>query len=147
MMFPKLVLTLATTVASPLPSIQITDDLTVEAQYLEENQRAQYEGLLVRLEDFAQLKTEIVHADAACSTRIDAISASHQEQLLSMRQDFERRTAGYVARIDELGATLGNERQRHARTRESYKYYRWVTYGIGAAIMTTTGIMFWAIAN
>lgn len=146
-MLPKLVLTLATAVGSPLPSIQITDDLTIEAQYLEVNQRAPYEGLLVRLEDFAQLKTEIVQAEATCSARIDALSASHQTQILAMQEDFQKRTAGYVARIDELGNKFRNEQEQHAQTRESYKYYRWTSYGIGAAIMTTTGIMFWSIAK
>ena len=64
-----------------------------------------------------------------------------------MQEEFAQRSAGYVARIDELGAKLTAEEQRHAQTQESYKHFRWASYGVGAAIITSAGFMFWTIAN
>ncbi len=146
-MFPALILTLTVGSIPVVPRLEITPTLSIDAQYMEPGQRVPYEGMLIRLEDVAHLKTEIMQADASCQLRLTSLETSLKNQIVEMQTNFEQRVVGYVERIDVLGNDVLREQQAHEQTRKEYRHFKWATYGVGAALVTSAGFMFWVMAN
>lgn len=147
MQFVSLILAVGTTLASPLPRLQLTSSLTIDARYLEQNQRAPSEGVLLSLGDFAQIKAELTTQTENCELRLQAAQAQALTQIELIQSGFQERTVAYVERIDTLNAELARERNLHARTESEYKGFRWMAYGIGGGLITASALTIWAVAK
>jgi ElaB/YqjD/DUF883 family membrane-anchored ribosome-binding protein len=119
--------------------IQISDNLSIRAEYAPKDTVLKHEAMLLSVEDFAIVQSEVETSIDACNSRLDDLTAKHQETLREVQHRCEERhdtTKSELKDSLELNKRLSEDLKT---TESSLRMHKWVSIGllVGSSITLT----------
>lgn len=119
--------------------IQISDNLSIRAEYAPKDTVLKHEAMLLSVEDFAIVQSEVETSIDACNSRLDDLTAKHQETVREIQHRCEERhdtTKSELKDSLELNKRLSEDLKT---TESSLRMHKWVSIGllVGSSITLT----------
>jgi hypothetical protein len=126
-----------------IEKIALTDELEIEARYMEAGEALTDEGMLMSIEDFGLIQGHYLTLEPAWRKRIEALHAEHERNILRI-QDEHRQQIEYTQQLNQmLEKGLEAMELAYEREQERATMYKWVTVGVsvlaGGAIIYALG--------
>jgi hypothetical protein len=144
-MTPAFILTLSGLLAAPAtpenptPTLQVTPELRISAEFLEAGTRVPRPGYFLDRQNMRLLLTEAATAGAACDARVRAQQTLCTEQLAASAANCAAQLAPLTERISELQAREDDLVEAVQETERALARWRlWTYVGGGAAAATIT---------
>lgn len=133
-----LVLTPQPTLAPIYEEIKLTDELVIRAEYMPVGSNLAHEGMLLTVEDFIVISSELEFAGLACTSRIDALSKGHKQQIDEMIQRCERQYSSISLELEDAKTRI-SELDKSLKSAQSWNsFYTWVTIGLTSVLVGTS---------
>lgn len=140
-MVPAFVLTLGgllaapSTAENPTPTLQVTPELSIAAEFLEAGQRAPRPGYFLDRQNMRLLLAEAATAGEACDARVRDQQATCAEQLATAAANCAEQLAPLTARISQLEAASADLVEAvQTSEAELRRWQLWTYVGGGAAL-------------
>ena len=131
-------------VLTPQPSIipiyediHLAGDLSVRAESLPLGGKSSHEGMLLSVEDFILIRTELELTTEACDSRIDDLVKAQQQQIHDMQVRCERQFTSINLDLDKANVKIERLELDLERTQRWRSIYKWATFGLTAALVGT----------
>jgi hypothetical protein len=121
--------------------IRLSDDLTLRAEYVAEGQLAPREGMLLTVEDFVIISSELDFAGDACVGRIDAINRANKDQLQGVITRCDEQYALYTTELDRAHLELNVLHKELAHSRFWSSVYKWTAISVGSVLLGTSAYL------
>lgn len=121
--------------------IRLSDDLMLRAEYLTEGQAAPREGMLLTVEDFVVVSSELDFAGEACAGRIGAITDTHKAQLQGVVARCDEQYALYTTELERAHLELSVLHTELARASFWGSVYKWTAISVGSVLLGTSAYL------
>ena len=133
-----LVLTPTATVAPIFEEVKLTDTLTLKAEYLPIDARADHEGMLFSVEDFIVVQTELEFCGEACTLRLNHLKESHLDFITEMQKRCEEEYSSIEFDLEKATAANAVLTEDLKQSRRWGTIFKWSTFGLTAALVGTS---------
>ena len=123
-------------------NIQISDTLSISAEYAPSGSILKYESMLLSVEDFAIVQSEVESSIDACNTRLDDLATKHKETVDEIQHRCEERNFSLKSELkDSLELNKRLTKELNA-TESSLRIHKWVSVGllIGTSVTLTLAL-------
>ena len=117
--------------------IRLAGDLTIRAEYVPIGDKVSHEGMLLSVEDFILIRTELEVSADACDSRIDDLVNAQKEQIDDMQIRCERQFTSINLDLEKANIEIGKLELDLERTQRWRTIYKWATFGLTAALVGT----------
>jgi len=104
--------------------IQVHGSLTLKAEYLPEGYRLEREAMVLSIEDFALLQSELEVANQAWELRIADLNAQHESSFTRMQQQLEQQVLVVRTESAEKDAKIKTALLEASDARSQAKLYK-----------------------
>ena len=122
--------------------IRITDDLSIRAEYLPPDTKTEHEGMLITVEDFVIIQTELEFGGKECTMRIESLTSEHLTFIEEMQGRCRKELTSFELDLVETKAKNAKLKKERDDARFRLKIYKWVTWGLSAALVGTGTYIF-----
>ena len=129
---------------TPIPTLEpiyeeihLTDNLVIRAEYLPIDTKSGKEGMLLTVEDFVIISSELEFSGLACESRIDALTKLQTQQIDDMMARCERQYNSISLELETAKTRVTDLESSLKSEREWNSFYSWVTIGLSSVLVGT----------
>lgn len=122
-------------------TIRISDDLVIDSLYKPAGSVLEDEYMLLRIEDFSIVQSEVESSAAACGARLDSLKKIHLAELKSSQAKCEERASVYISELAEAKKDV--EHLNSSLKKESHlrRVHAWVNAALLLSSVTLATII------